>query len=90
MPNHTHLLVAFPNDQEMLRQCESWKRFSARRINALLEQTGRLWMQDGFDHLVRSLEQFEHFRNYIANNPTKANLQPGEWIHYQKDLGSKC
>ncbi len=36
MPNHVHVLVAFATDDEMLVQCTSWKRFTARRINGLL------------------------------------------------------
>ena len=33
MPNHAHLLLAFPDDDSMLTQCESWKRFTGRQIN---------------------------------------------------------
>jgi len=40
--------------------------------------------QDGFDHLVRSDEQFEHSRRYIANNGIKAGLSSTEYLHYTK------
>jgi putative transposase len=60
MPNHVHVLVAFPNDEAMLKQCESWKHFTATRINRILRRSGRFWQQDGFDHLVRSEEQFDY------------------------------
>ena len=76
MPNHCHLLVAFQGDDVMLKQCESWKRFTANAINKATSREGKFWQQDGFDHLVRSEEQFEHFRRYIAGNPKKANLSP--------------
>ncbi len=56
----------------MLEQFESWKHFTARSINRKLGNRGRFWQQDGFDHLVRSVEQFEHFRRYIANNGIKS------------------
>jgi len=82
MPNHIHLLVVFPDDDAMLRQCEGWKRFTARTINQRGHQSGRFWQQDGFDHLVRSEAQFEYFRRYIADNPRKAGLKSGEFIHY--------
>jgi putative transposase len=82
MPNHMHLLAAFLDDDSMLSICESWKRFTGRKINQRLGVTGRFWQQDGFDHLVRSESQFEHYRRYIANNPRKANLKSGEFIHY--------
>lgn len=82
MPNHVHILVAFPDEEAMLRQCESWKRFTATSINRCLARTARFWQQDAFDHLVRSEEQFRCLRQYIADNPTKAGLRPGEYILY--------
>ncbi len=78
MPNHVHLLAAFPRSDDMLPQCDSWKHFTATRINRILNRKGRFWQQDGFDHLVRSQEQFDYLRDYIANNPTKANLKASE------------
>lgn len=84
MPNHVHLLAAFPDEGSMLAQCESWKHFTATRLNRALRRRGRFWQQDGFDHLVRSLEQFEHLRRYIAQNPSQAGLSPGEYIHQSK------
>ena len=82
MPNHIHLLAAFPTEDTMLKQCESWKHFTAHNINRRIGSSGRFWQQDGFDHLVRSVEQFEHFRKYIANNGTKVRLKPSEYLHY--------
>jgi REP element-mobilizing transposase RayT len=86
MPNHVHLLVVFPKAEAMLQQCESWKHFTATKINRLLDRKGRFWQQDGFDHLVRSLVQFEYLRKYIAGNPEGARLQRGEFVHYSKVL----
>lgn len=84
MPNHVHLLVAFSSDEAMLAQCESWKHYTARQINRALGRFGRLWEQEAFDHLVRSPDEFERLRRYIADNPTTANLAPGEYIHYSR------
>jgi type I restriction enzyme R subunit len=82
MPNHVHVLAAFPDEESMLAQCKSWKHFTARKINRLLGRDGRLWQQDGFDHLVRSADHFQHYHGYIAGNPRRANLKDGEYIHY--------
>jgi putative transposase len=84
MPNHAHVLVAFPDEMSMLPQCESWKHFTATQINRRLRQRGRFWQQDGFDHLVRSDKQFVYLRDYIAMNPKKAGLCPGEYLHYSR------
>lgn len=85
MPNHVHVLVAFPAEEAMLNQCESWKHYTAQRINKILRRRGRFWQQDAFDHLVRSPEEFERLRQYIADNPVASRLQPGEYLHYRKD-----
>jgi REP element-mobilizing transposase RayT len=86
MPNHVHLLVAFPDDGAMLKQCESWKHFTATQINRKLGRKGRFWQQDEFDHLVRSEEQFEYLRRYLADNPRRAKLRPEEFVHGSKKL----
>lgn len=87
MPNHVHLLAAFPDEDAMLGQCESWKHYTAREINRALGCKGRFWQQDGFDHLVRSAEQFDHYRRYIADNPARARLGPGEYLYESKPVG---
>jgi type I restriction enzyme R subunit len=85
MPNHVHVLVAFPDPEQMLKQCDSWKHFTAVHINRAVGRRGRFWEVDGFDHLVRSPEQFEHLRKYIAEHPARANLRPGEFLHYSRE-----
>lgn len=86
MPNHIHVLAAFPDEAALLKQCDSWKHFTATQINRVLGRSGRFWQQDGFDHLVRSAGQFSYLRKYIAANPERANLKPGEYLHYSKVL----
>ena len=84
MPNHLHLLAAFVDEEGMLKQCDSWKHYTARLINERIGSKERFWQQDGFDHLVRSMEQYEALRRYIAANPRKARLKPGEYAHFSK------
>jgi type I restriction enzyme R subunit len=86
MPNHTHILAAFPNEQSMLKQCEGWKRYTGTKLNKALGRAGRFWQQDGFDHLVRSIDEFERLRSYIANNPARARLREGEYAHWSKTI----
>ena len=86
MPNHVHLLAAFPDEGSMLNQCTSWKRFTARPINAAIGRRGEFWQVEQFDHLVRSLQQFEHYRRYIADNPGKAGLAMGQFRWFSKNL----
>ena len=86
MPNHVHLLAAFPDEASMLKQCSSWKQYTATRINRRIGRNRRFWQQDAFDHLVRSLDQFEYYRRYIKDNPQRARLQPGQFLHFSKSL----
>jgi putative transposase len=83
MPNHVHVLAAFPSADRMLEQVESWKHYTAVRINRALGRRGRFWQVDGFDHLVRRAQQYDYLRRYIQDNPRRAGLQPGEYIHHQ-------
>jgi putative transposase len=84
MPNHVHLLVAGMPRRAMLAQVTSWKKWSAIQVNKRLGRSGRFWQDEHFDHLVRGEMAFERFRRYIAENPGKAKLRPGEFIHWQR------
>lgn len=75
-----------PVTHSLSRILQSWKGYSAREINRLLGQNGRLWMDENFDHAVRSEAQLEHFRQYIQANPTKAGLREDEYF-LQSDTG---
>ncbi len=83
MPNHVHLLASFPTEDAMKLQCDSWLHYTAFQINKQLGQKGKFWQQEPFDHLVRSVDQYEYLRKYIAENPIKAKLRPGEY-HYRR------
>jgi type I restriction enzyme R subunit len=86
MPNHVHLLAAFPDEEGMLAQCKSWKHYTATQINKKLGRSDRLWQQDAFDHLVRSEGQLSYLRLYIRDNPDKAGLRSGEYAHYSRTI----
>jgi REP element-mobilizing transposase RayT len=86
MPNHVHVLVCLLGDTEIEAQCYSWKKFSAGEINRLLGSCGRFWQEESFDHLVRSVEQYEYLQQYIAENPIKAGLRNGEYLYWKRPM----
>ncbi len=86
MPNHVHLIAAFPTLESQLDVCRNWKHYTSTMLNRLLGKKGRFWQTESFDHLIRSEAQFYRFRRYIAGNPLKARLHDGEYIHYSKVL----
>ena len=86
MPNHVHFITAFADESAFLKQCTDWKRYTAREINRLAQRTGEFWQVDQFDHLIRSPQQFDFYRRYIAENPLRAGLAADSYRHYRKDL----
>ena len=86
MPNHVHLLAVFSTPEAMKEQCGSWLHYTAVRINQVTNEKGKFWQQEPFDHLVRSPEQYEFLRRYIADNPHKAGVKAGEY-HYRRFNG---
>lgn len=85
MPNHVHVLCCLIGATEIESLCKSWKHFTAREINAALASAGRFWQEESFDHLVRSPEQFDHLRSYIAENPRRARLTEKQFLYYRCD-----
>jgi hypothetical protein len=59
---------------------------SRRSDDGYFGSSGGFWRQDGFDHLVRSAEQFEQLRRDIADNPRKARLSDGVFIVWSKPI----
>ena len=79
MPNHVHLLAVFSTAEAMKEQCDSWLHYTAFQINQAINEKGKFWRQEPFDHLVRSPGQHEYLRQYIADDPQKGGLKPGEY-----------
>ncbi len=77
MPNHVHALIQPAENQTLPTILHSWKSYSAHAINDALNRNGTVWIDEYFDHAVRSGDQLEHFRRYILENPSKAGLKTG-------------
>ena len=48
--------------------------------------SGEFWQVEQFDHLVRSPEEFDKYRRYIAENPGNARLPAGSFRYFTKEL----
>jgi putative transposase len=59
---------------------------SAERRDNRTYEPKAFWLVEQFDHLVRSQEQFDYLRKYIAENPARARLADGMYRHYSKPL----
>ena len=81
MPNHVHVIFSPLPPYSISEILQSWKGFTARRANQLLNRSGPFWGTESFDHLIRSPEYYDQYIAYIENNPVKAGLcaRPQDW-----------
>ncbi len=77
MPDHVHLIAAFPTDGEMSKIIGSWKRLTARRA-------GISWQRNYFDHRIRADEGLEQKVEYVRQNPVRAGLvkRQEDWPYF--------
>ncbi len=83
MPNHVHVLIT-PNSGESLAAIvHSWKSFTAKKANAIIERTGPFWQREYFDRAIRNCDHFEDAVNYVDFNPVRAGLcaSPADWMY---------
>ncbi|TWT03969.1 transposase [Reyranella sp. CPCC 100927] len=82
MPNHVHALIEPLEGNGLSAIVQSWKSFTAKRANAILEREGSFWAPDYFDRYIRDQGHFETSIHYIEHNPVKAGLahDADEWL----------
>lgn len=85
MPNHVHALFVQNPVWPLEKLLQSWKRFTTRELNKLLDRSGNLWQRDYFDRLVRGEQHFANCVRYIRRNPEKARLLPAEFILWETE-----
>ncbi|MBN1942996.1 MAG: class I tRNA ligase family protein, partial [Phycisphaerae bacterium] len=87
MPNHVHAILCPRGEEELSGIIHSWKSFTAKEINRLLDRQGPLWMEEYYDHLIRDQEDLNHQVNYVLSNPDKANLHDWPWFGLKEERG---
>lgn len=83
MPNHVHALFQLRGDIQLRRVLQTWKGYSARRINEHLGTPGTLWQQESRDTSIRDPVHLGRCYSYILENPEKAHLREGEFVYYE-------
>ena len=86
MPNHVHLIASLVGGETLPGLLHSWKGYTARQINQLLGTTGAVWQKSYFDRLVRDWDHYASCARYIRNNPMKAKLREGDFLHGESEL----
>ncbi len=82
MPNHVHAVMKPLGSEELEDVLQSIKRFSSRKLNALLGRGGKLWEQESYDQIIRDERHLYRVIQYIGQNPQKAGLPPSDWVRW--------
>lgn len=79
MPTHVHVVLEPLGANALPQLLKGIKGASARQANELLGTGGTFWMDESYDHIVRSEKQYRHFLRYVEENPRKVNLGDSEY-----------
>ncbi len=52
----------------------SIKSYSANRIQRLLNRTGRVWLDENYDRIVRDEKEYLETLDYVVHNPVEAGV----------------
>jgi menaquinone-specific isochorismate synthase len=80
MPNHVHVLFQTIGKTSLADILHSWKSYSAKAANQILERNGEFWQREYHDHLIRNMTEFERAVRYVVENPSRAGLKNWPWV----------
>ena len=92
MKTHVHVILspisALKDSLFSLAQItHSIKSYSANKVNEAMDRTGKVWLDENYDRIIRDDYDFFEKMNYIIHNPLKAGLvkQPEvyKWLFYK-------
>ena len=71
MPNHVHVIVQ-PLEGFRLREIvQQWKRISAHAINKALGRSGKVWMGDFYNRIIRDADEYANQVDLVIVLPKK-------------------
>jgi putative transposase len=81
MSNHVHAVVRSAPNHKLESLIQSWKRFSATKINRALGRAGdSLWQAESFDRIVRDTKHLRRAVRYIEKNAISIGRPERFWI----------
>ena len=80
MPNHVHVVCRLLPGQELAAVLQSWKSYTARKANGILERSGNFWQREYYHRLIRDEEEFARAVRYVVSNPDRAGLKDWKWV----------
>ena len=83
MPNHVHVIVRPKGGYTLPQILHTWKSFTAKEANRLLNRQGPFWQPESYDHLIRDEEDFRNQIRYALENPDKTGLKAPRGMGFQ-------
>ena len=80
MPNHVHVVLEPKEGHHLSDILKSWKTFTAKKANLILNRTGAFWQAESFDRMIRNQQELSRALEYVRNNPIKAGLKDWPWV----------
>jgi len=74
MPDHIHAVIQLGREQTLPKIIQSFKNFTARQINKLLNRHSSLWQDGYYDHGIRKDESLNEIIRYCYENPVRRRL----------------
>lgn len=79
MPNHVHVIFQALGTHTLSEILHGWKSFTSHAINNLLNRKGKLWQDDSYNHIIRTLREYHYHVKYVWNNPENAGFHEWKW-----------
>ena len=82
MPEHMHLILTPYDEWSLSDVMQRMKGVSAHLINRAIGRRGSLWLNESFDHILRSDESLTKKMEYVAQNPVRRGLveRPEDYV----------
>jgi REP element-mobilizing transposase RayT len=78
MPEHVHMIFHVARDTDgpvsVMEILQNVKSISSRRIKKALAREARVWQEESFDHVLRSVEKLDDRVEYLRQNPVRRGL----------------
>ena len=74
MPDHVHAVFQLGNTHSLSSVVQSFKKYSARQINACLGRSGLLWQKAYYDQGIPQDEALNATIRYCYENPVRRGL----------------
>ena len=92
MPDHIHTVFQLQNKQTLPTLIQSFKKFTAKHINAKLARKGSLWQASYYEHGIRRDESLNKITRYCYENPVRKGLvaQPKDYPYWRCKFEMEC